>query len=300
MKTEKIKLGIAPIGWTNDDLPELGGDITFEQCVSEMALAGFAGCEVGNKYPRDTALLKKHLALRNLQICNQWFSYELTTKSLEENRKNFEALLDFLAAMGAKVIGGGEVGNSCQGQLDVPVLEGKGMLNTAAEWKDFTYKLNELGKVAHDRGFKLAFHHHMGTVIQSLEETLRMLNDTDPNYVYLNYDCGHFYFAGEDPVAALQQTIGRVAHVHLKDIRPNILDWVKRERQSFLHAVKAGVFTVPGDPDGCIDFASIFPILDKANYEGWLVVEAEQDPAKANPLEYAKMARAFIGQHIGW
>ncbi|MEZ5039463.1 MAG: myo-inosose-2 dehydratase [Saprospiraceae bacterium] len=300
MQAEKTKLGIAPIGWTNDDLPELGGDITFEQCVSEMALAGFAGCEVGNKYPRDTAVLKKHLALRNLQICNQWFSYELTTKSLEENRKNFEALLDFLEAMGAKVIGGGEVGNSCQGQLDVPVLEGKGMLNTAAEWKDFTYKLNELGKVAHDRGFKLAFHHHMGTVIQSLEETLRMLNDTDPNYVYLNYDCGHFHFAGEDPVAALQQTIGRVAHVHLKDIRPKVLDWVKRERQSFLHAVKAGVFTVPGDPDGCIDFASIFAILDQANYEGWLVVEAEQDPAKANPLEYAKMARAFISQHIGW
>lgn len=299
MQAEKVQLAIAPIGWTNDDLPELGGEISFEQCVSEMALAGFAGCEVGNKYPRDTDLLKKHLALRNLQICNQWFSYELTTKSLDENRKNFEMLLDFLEEMGANIVGGGEVGNSCQGQLDVPVFEGKGMLETAADWRLFTFMLNELGKVAHDRGFKLAFHHHMGTVVQTLEETLRMLNDTDPAFVHLNYDCGHFYFAGEDPALALQQTISRVAHVHLKDIRPNVLSWVKKERQSFLHAVKAGVFTVPGDEEGCIDFAPIFQTLEEAQYEGWIVVEAEQDPAKANPLEYAMKARRFIREHTG-
>ena len=292
-------MGIAPIGWTNDDLPELGGEIPFEQCVSEMALAGFVGCEVGNKYPRDTTILKKALDLRGLQICNQWFSYELTTKSLEENRKDFEQLLDFLEAMGAKVIGGGEVGNSCQGQLDVPVFEGKGMLHTDADWRLFCFKLNELGKIAADRGFKLAFHHHMGTCIQSLAETLRMLEETDPRYVHLNYDCGHFYFAGEDPVEALQKTINRVAHVHLKDIRPVILDSVKKEGLSFLEAVRSGVFTVPGDPEGCIDFPPIFELLEKSQYEGWLVVEAEQDPALANPLTYAKMARQFIREQTG-
>lgn len=299
MQKEKVKLGIAPIGWTNDDLPELGGDIPFEQCVSEMALAGFAGCEVGNKFPRDTTILQEALSLRQLQICNQWYSYELTTKSLEENRKGFEALLDFLEAMGADVIGGGEVGNSCQGRLDVPVLEGKGMLKTEADWRLFCFKINELGRIAHDRGFKLAFHHHMGTVIQSLEETLRLLEETDPQYVHLNYDCGHFYFAGEDPVEALEKTISRVAHVHLKDIRLQVLTTVKENRLSFLDAVKSGVFTVPGDPEGCIDFIPIFALLKKHDYEGWLVVEAEQDPAKANPLAYAKMARRFIREHTG-
>lgn len=299
MQKEKVKLGIAPIGWTNDDLPELGGEIPFEQCVSEMALAGFAGCEVGNKYPRDTTVLKKALDLRGLQICNQWFSYELTTRSLEENRKRFEQLLDFLQEMGANIIGGGEVGNSCQGKLQVPVFEGKGMLNTDADWRQFCFKLNELGKMATDRGFKLAFHHHMGTCIQSLAETLRMLEETDPEYVYLNYDCGHFYFAGEDPTVALQKTISRVAHVHLKDIRPVVLDRVKKERLSFLEAVRSGVFTVPGDPEGCIDFAPIFELLEQHKYEGWLVVEAEQDPAQANPLAYAKMARRFIRGKTG-
>ncbi len=299
MQKDKVKLGIAPIGWTNDDLPELGGEIPFEQCVSEMALAGFEGCEVGNKYPRDTTALRKALDLRGLQICNQWFSYELTTKSLEENRQDFEQLLNFLEAMGAIVIGGGEVGNSCQGQLDVPVFEGKGMLQTDADWRLFCFKLNELGKIAADRGFKLAFHHHMGTCIQSLAETLRMLEETDPQYVHLNYDCGHFYFAGEDPVIALQKTISRVAHVHLKDIRPVVLDRVKKERLSFLEAVRSGVFTVPGDPEGCIDFAPIFELLKSNQYEGWLVVEAEQDPAKANPLAYAKMARQFISEQTG-
>ena len=178
-------------------------------------------------------------------------------------------------------------------------MEGKGKLDTDADWRLFCFKLNELGKIATDRGFKLAFHHHMGSCIQTLSETLRLLSETDPQYVHLNYDCGHFYFAGEDPIEALQKTIKRVAHVHLKDIRPVVLDKVKKERMSFLDAVKSGVFTIPGDPEGCIDFAAIFSILEENNYEGWLVVEAEQDPAKANPLTYAKMARKFIREQTG-
>lgn len=294
MNFENIKLGVAPINWTNDDMPELGGENTFEQCISEMALAGFTGCEVGNKFPRDTDVLKKALDLRGLQICNQWNSYELTTKSLEENIKNFTGLLDFLETMGAKVIGGGEVGNSCQGQMTVPVFEGKGMLNTDEEWKSFTTGLNELGKIARARGMKLAFHHHMGTCIQTIAETDRLMAETDPENVYLNYDCGHFYFAGEDPVEALKKYIGRTAHIHLKDIRPNVLQRVHDEKLSFLTAVKQGVFTVPGDKEGCIDFPSLFEVIKESNYQGWIVLEAEQDPAVANPLEYAIIARKFF------
>lgn len=299
MNKELIKLGIAPINWTNDDLPELGGELTFEQCISEMALAGYTGCEVGTKFPRDTDVLREYLEIRGLQVCNQWFSFELTTKSLEENIKNFNAHLDFLEAMGANIVGGGEVGNSCQGQMDVSVFDGKGMLNTAEEWKNYCSKMNEMGKIAHDRGFKLAFHHHMGTAIQTIEETDRLLDNTDDKYVFLNYDCGHFTFSGEDPVAALKKYVSRTAHVHLKDVRPAVLQQVRDENWSFLKAVKSGIFTVPGDDNGCVDFTGLFKILAEHPYEGWIVVEAEQDPAKANPFKYALKARNFIREHIG-
>lgn len=294
MNFENIELGVAPINWTNDDMPELGAENSFEKCIDEMQLSGFTGCEVGNKFPREIPVLKEALAQRGLQICNQWNSYELTTKSLIENRKNFVKLLDFLEEMGAKVIGGGEVGNSCQGQVNVPVFEGKGLLKTESDWHTFTYGLNELGKIARDRGLKLAFHHHMGTCIQTEAETDRLMQETDPENVFLNYDCGHFYFAGEDPVACLQKYISRTAHIHLKDIRPNILKRVHDEKMSFLNAVRDGVFTVPGDEEGCIDFPALFQIIKQSNYKGWLVVEAEQDPAKANPLEYALKANKYI------
>ncbi len=290
----EVSLGIAPINWTNDDMPELGSENTFEQCVSEMALAGFAGCEVGNKFPREIPVLQKALELRMLQICNQWHSYELTTRSLSENISAFGKTLSFLKAMGAPVIGGGETGNSCQGKIDVPVMSGKGMLKSASEWKSFASGMNELGKISSDNGMKLAFHHHMGTCVQTAEETERFLHETNPDYVFLNYDCGHFYFSGEDPVDCLRRFIGRTAHVHLKDIRQKVLKQVTDESMSFLDAVRKGVFTVPGDPEGCIDFPGIFDILRAGMYRGWLVVEAEQDPAVANPLEYAIMARKYI------
>lgn len=292
----KVKLGIAPIGWTNDDVPELGGQIPFEQCIDEMALAGYQGCEVGNKFPRDVDQLKKALELRKLKICNQWFSYTLTVNPLNQVRKEFEDHLDFLEAMGADIVGGGECGNSIHSQA-ITVL-GKKVIFTEEEWKNVTRGLDELGKIAKDRGFKLAYHHHMGTGIQTITETDRLLDSTNSDYVFLNYDCGHFTFAGEDPAMALKRYINRVAHIHLKDVRQSVLATVKNEGLSFLDAVKAGVFTVPGDKEGSIDFPLIFGILERSNYEGWLVVEAEQDPANANPLEYATMAKNYITEQL--
>lgn len=289
---ENIQLGIAPIGWTNDDLPELGGEIPFEQCISEMALAGYTGCEVGNKYPRDTAVLRKALELRGLRICNQWFTFTLTTNPFEQVKKDFEAHLDFLEAMGADIVGGGACGHSIQGLPD-PVL-GKKIVFTEEEWKRLTNGLNALGELAQKRGLSLCLHHHMGTGIQSLEEVDRLMESTDPNYVFLNYDCGHFYFAGEDPVKALEKHIGRTRHIHLKDVRPAVLERVMPENLSFLQAVKAGIYTVPGDPEGCIDFPALIKIIDEHQYKGWVVVEAEQDPAKANPFEYSKMAYEYL------
>ncbi len=244
LDSNKIKLGIAPIAWTNDDLPELGGENTFEQCVSEMALAGFTGSEVGNKYPRDVAVLKKALNLRGIQICNAWFS-----------------------------------------------------VFTDEEWQKVAAGLEKLGEVAAKKGMRLSYHHHMGTGVQSAAEIDKLMTLTDPAKVSLLFDSGHCTFAGEDPLAILSKHIDRVTHIHLKDVRADILKRVHNESLSFLEAVKIGAFTVPGD--GMIDFVPLFKVIADADYQGWMVVEAEQDPALANPLEYALMARDFIRKQTG-
>ena len=278
----KVKLGIAPIAWTNDDMPDLGKENTFEQCVSEMALAGFTGSEVGNKYPKDPEVLKKALELRGVEICNQWFSSFLITKPFEEVEKEFRAQLAFLKAMGAKVIGASEQSYSVQGQLDTPIFGHKYEMNDQ-EWDTFCIGMNKLGKIAKEEyGIALTFHHHMGTVVQSLAEVDRMMENTDPEYVSLLFDTGHFTYCGEDPLEVVKKYVHRIKHVHLKDIRPEVVEQVKKENMSFLAGVRAGAFTIPGD--GCINYDPIFKVLEEAGYEGYMVVEAEQDPAKANPL----------------
>ena len=293
----KVKLGIAPIAWTNDDMPDLGKENTFEQCVSEMALAGFTGSEVGNKYPKDPEVLKKALELRGVEICNQWFSSFLITKPFEEVEKEFRAQLTFLKAMGAKVIGASEQSYSVQGQMDTPVFGHKYEMNDE-EWDTFCTGMNKLGKITKEEyGIALTFHHHMGTVVQSLAEVDRMMENTDPEYVSLLFDTGHFTYCGEDPLEVVKKYVHRIKHVHLKDIRPEVVEQVKKENMSFLAGVRAGAFTIPGD--GCINYDPIFKVLEDAGYEGYMVVEAEQDPAKGNPLEYAIRARKFIAEKTG-
>ena len=294
---EKVFLGIAHIGWCNDDMPDLGKENTFRQTVSEMALAGFKGTEIGNKYPKDAGELKRELDLRGMRVASRWFSSFLITKPYEEVEKDFKAELDFLAAVGANRINVSEQSYSIQGQLETPILGDKKHVMNEQEWVRFCDGLNRLGKVAREKGFKLCFHHHMGTVVQTAEETDRMMAQTDPDYVFLCYDTGHFTFAGEDPLLMLNKYAKRVGHVHLKDMRRSVVERVKPEQWSFLKAVRAGAFTVPGD--GCVDFDPIFGKLAEVGYEGWLLVEAEQDPAKANPLEYALKARKFIKEHTG-
>ena len=294
----KVFLGIAPIGWCNDDMPELGSENTFQQTVSEMALAGFTGCEIGNKYPKDPAELKKALDLRGMTIASRWHSTFLITRPIEEEIADFNQDLDFLEAVGANHINISEQSYSIQGKTDVSILTGnnKYVMNDD-EWKTFCDGLNILGKIAVERGFKLCFHHHMGTVVQTSEETDRMMANTDPRYVFLCYDTGHFTFAGEDPLTMLKKYSNRIGHVHLKDMRLDVVKQVSENNWSFLQAVRNGAFTVPGDGD--VDFDPIFKVLDDAGYEGWLLVEAEQDPAKANPLEYAIKGRKYIQEHTG-
>ncbi len=291
----KVKLGIAPIAWTNDDMPDLGAENTFEQCISEMALAGFTGCEVGNKYPKDTAVLKKALDLRGMQICNAWFSTFLTTKPYEETEKEFIKHITFLKEMGAKVVGVSEQGHSIQG-TDKSIFDDKYVMNDE-EWDMLCTGLNKLGKVAKDMGITLTFHHHMGTVVQTAAEIDRMMENTDPELFNLLFDSGHLAYCGEDYMYILKKYINRIKHVHLKDIRPDVVADVKAKGESFLQGVRKGTFTVPGD--GVIDFAPIFDVLAENNYEGYVLVEAEQDPAIANPFEYALKARKYIAEKAG-
>lgn len=292
MDKNKVKVGIAPIGWTNDDLPDLGSENTFQQCVSEMALAGFTGTEVGNKYPRDTVVLKKALNMRGIQICNAWFSACFTSKKEEEVIAEFITHRDFLHEMGALIIGVAEVGNSIQG-LDEPIFDAKPHY-TEEQWTKVVRGFNKLADLAEEKGMKVACHHHMGTGVQTMDEIDRFMTSVQDN-VYLLYDSGHILYSEGTPescIELLSKYKSRIAHVHLKDVRPEVVEQIRKDKKSFLAGVRAGTFTVPGD--GCIDFKPIFKILEDCGYEGWMVVEAEQDPAKANPLEYALMARKYI------
>lgn len=292
----KVKLGIAPIAWTNDDMPDLGKENTFEQCISEMALAGYTGSEIGNKYPRDTEILKKALELRGMTICNAWFSTFLLTKTYVENERELVKFADFLYSVGAKVVGVSEQSYSIQG-TDFPVFEGRHIMDDE-EWSCLCDGLNRLGEAVKKRGISLTFHHHMGTVIQSAADVDRLMEGTDPAYVSLLFDTGHFAYCSESPLNVLKKYGGRIKHVHLKDIRPAVVQKVKNDKLSFLRGVRLGAFTVPGDGGG-VDFLPIFKELEAIGYEGYLLVEAEQDPAMANPLEYAMKARQYIRENTG-
>ena len=295
LNKEKVSLAIAPIAWTNDDLPDLGAENTFEQCVSEMALSGFKGSEIGNKYPKDVDTLKHKLEVRGLRICNAWFSSLLLSEGYEATIEAFIKHRDFLHALGAKVIGASEQGNSIQGESlsifgDKPVY-------TEEQWALIAKGFNEMGRLAKEKGMYFTVHHHMGTGVQTEEEIDKLMEITDPNLVYLLYDTGHLSFSGEDAIGVLKKYVNRVKHVHLKSIRQDVINEGKEKGWSFLDCVRAGAFTVPGDGD--FDFTPVFDILSDADYEGWVVVEAEQDPAIANPFKYAKMAREYIKANAG-
>jgi len=291
-----IKLGISPIGWTNDDMPDLGKENSFEKTISEMAQANFSGCEIGSKFPKEKEKIKQALEPLGLSVCNAWFSTFLTTKDLEEVILEFRRHLEKLEFLGAKVVGVSEQGNSIQGSIDIPIT-GIKVKYTDDEWKKVCRGFDELGEIALEYDISLVVHHHMGTGVQSEKEIDFLLENTNPDYVGLLLDTGHLAFCGESYSKVYDTHIKRIKHIHLKDIRFDVLERVNSEKMSFLNAVREGVFTVPGD--GGIDFEPLFIRFKESEYKGWLVVEAEQDPVKANPLEYALKARRFINQISG-
>lgn len=279
-----IRLAINPLTWTNDDMPELGAATPLETCLSEARQAGFAGVELGNKFPRDAATLGPILARHGLALASGWYGSRLLERDVDAEMAAAEPHLALLQAMGCTACVFAEVSRAIHGERDTP-LSRRPVLSDA-DWAVLAPRMAEMGRRMAARGLRLAYHHHMGTVIESEAEIDRLMAETGPE-VGLLLDTGHLTFAGGEPIRAARRHAARIAHVHCKDVRAPLMAEALRRDLPFLAAVLEGVFTVPGD--GSVDFAAVFRALAEGGYAGWLVVEAEQDPAKAHPMTYARM-----------
>ncbi|MCX4698374.1 myo-inosose-2 dehydratase [Streptomyces sp. NBC_01352] len=297
LSPDKVKLGVCCTLWWNDDFPTIDAGISFDQAVSDMALAGFQGCSIGHKYPSDATELMAALNLRGLRVSEPWTSTYFTINNMRQKTiAAFEETLAHIKALGGTELVVAEFGASSH-LLPVDVFANRPVF-TDSQWDALTSGLDELGKIACSAGMKLSYHHHMGTGVMTRADIDRLMASTDPDLVHLLLDTGHMAFAGDDPLDLARAYADRIGHVHLKSIRPEVVRRVREEGRTFQESIELGVFTVPGD--GAIDFRPILEVLATAQYEGWLVVEAEQDPNKAVPLEYAKKARAYLADVLGW
>lgn len=286
-KNPNIRIGINPISWCNDDMPELGAETTLDTILSEGSEIGYQGFELGGRFPKDKQDLKNLFKQYNVACVSGWYSGELAHEKGNDISAEIERAhnhMELLAFNDCKVVVYGEVAGSIQGQIKTPLIH-RPTFNKPEEWQAYGERLSKFGAHLKSKyGITLGFHHHMGSYTQSAQDIDTLMANTSED-VGLLFDSGHAYFGGADPIELLQRYIKRVVHVHCKDVRAEIITKARNEQWSFLQSVLNGVFTVPGD--GAIDFAAIWSILKKANYQGWLVVEAEQDPALAPSYQYA-------------
>lgn len=290
-----VRIGVNPLSWMNDDLPSLGGNTPLTQALSEGREIGYDGFELGNKFPKDGPGLKSLLDGYGLACVSGWYSGFLA--EVEPGRTDAEAVaaelvrcvahMDKLRHNGVDVVVYGECAGTVQGQIDTPLVHRPQFASDDA-WRGYAARLDAFGAELRRRwGIRLAYHHHMGAYVQSPQDVDRLMALTDPEKVFLLFDTGHAYFGGaSDPNVLLRRHVARVAHVHCKDVRAQVIESARNEGWSFLRSVLNGAFTVPGD--GALDYAAILTTLRNADYRGWLVVEAEQDPAVAPSYEYAK------------
>jgi inosose dehydratase len=280
----KVKIGINPISWSNDDLPSLGGETPLEVALSEGKRIGYQGFELGNKFPRESDALRKVLSSHGLSLVSGWYSGRLAKRSVEDEIEAVGPHLKLLADNGAAVMVYGEVQDSIQGAPQ-PLYK-RPRFFTSAQWDAYADRLTRFAKHTLAHGVRVAYHHHMGAYVETPADVDELMRRVGPE-VGLLFDSGHMTFAGGDAAEILRKHVGRVCHVHCKDVRPEVIRLARNRNWSFLESVINGAFTVPGD--GAVDFPALVAILREAGYEGWLVVEAEQDPVVAPSYRYADM-----------
>ena len=288
-----IKLGIAPIAWSNDDMPELGGDTPIEKCLEEAKEAGFTGIELGGKFPRNAGITKFLLKKYNLSMPGGWYGALLKERSIEEEWSAMQDHINLLKYVGSEVFVFADVSDSIQGNGSAP-LTSRPKINDI-DWKNYGKKISEISNRLDDIGVPMSYHEHMGTIIQTEEDVDRLMNETNDK-TFLLFDTGHLLFAQAKYENVLKKYISKINHVHCKDVRKDILENSLKENLSFRDSFLNGVFTVPGD--GCIDYLPLLKILKDNNYNKWLIIEAEQDPKKANPLEYAKIGYKYLSETL--
>jgi inosose dehydratase len=283
MSAFDVRIGINPLTWTNDDMPSLGGETPLSTALSEGKRIGYQGFEMGNKFPREPKALKTLLGGYDLALVSGWYSGRLAKRSAQDEIAAVASHLDLLTKNGADVLVYGEVADSIQGSPR-PLYQRPRFISDD-RWHEYAKRLNTFAEYTLSRGVRVAYHHHMGAYVETPADLDRLMSLTG-DAVGLVFDTGHISFAGGDPVAILERCLGRVCHVHCKDVRPEVITLARNRDWSFLEAVINGVFTVPGD--GAVDFPSIIARLRRHGYRGWLVVEAEQDPVIATSYTYAK------------
>jgi inosose dehydratase len=286
-----VRIGANPIGWSNDDMRELGGATPLEICLAEAKEAGFEGMELGHKFPREAKALTAALKPFGLACVSGWYSAELLKRDAAEEMKHLRPHLDLLKAMGCNVLVFAETSNAIHGDRSKPLADRPVL--PASDWAVFGQRMTEVGDRVLAEGVRLVYHHHMGTIVESESEIDKLMAATGPS-VHLLLDTGHATFGGGDPAALARRHRARISHFHAKDIRAEVMATAKAQRLSFLDAVIAGVFTVPGD--GCVDYPAV--LRELPGYSGWAVVEAEQDPEKAHPLTYAKLAFKNLDKYL--
>jgi inosose dehydratase len=284
-----IRFGVSPIAWINDDMPEIGGDTTLETVLEDARDIGFSGIELGGRFPRDPAALKALLGAYDLELVGGWYSANLLRRSADEEIDALQPHLQLLKAMGSSVFILAETSNAIHGDMARPLAQTRRLPDE--EWPEFGRRLSTVARYIADEGLRFAYHHHLGTVVERSGDLENFLWHTCPE-AGLTLDTGHAALGGIDPVQIIREAPDRIAHVHCKDVRREVFRQIIDGHGSFLKGVLEGMFTVPGD--GGLDYAAVMNALVEIGYSGWVVIEAEQDPAVADPRHYARIGLATL------
>ncbi len=281
-----ILYGTNPIAWTNDDDRTIGAHISLEQCLKDAGDIGFDGIEKGHKFPTEAKALKATLDPFGLRYVSGWHSLNLLVNSVEDEKRSIQDDLDLLKAMGCKVVIVCETSNTVHGNDKVAVNDRPRL--AADQWSKFGAGVEAVAEYCAGQGISLVYHHHMGTIVETEDEIDLLMKHTGP-HTHLALDTGHVFFGGGNPESVARKYMDRVRHIHAKNVRPDIMGQVRKEGLSFLEGVRRGVFTVPGDPEGAVDFEPVLQIAAAHGYQGWLVIEAEQDSKVRDPFKYQSM-----------